>query len=65
MVDDLRADFFITNDERNADMNRCADCKNLKENGGCRAAARGLIPGVLRSYKPVQNVYRRCEEFKA
>lgn len=41
---------------------RCTECGNLSERGICRAAERGEIV-ASRSYTPIRDILRRCEEF--
>ena len=48
---------------RGDDRRYCTECGNLNEDGRCLAAARREIV-ASRSYAPVQNILRRCEEFK-
>ncbi|MDP3521948.1 MAG: hypothetical protein Q8S02_15130 [Hydrogenophaga sp.] len=60
---DHLAERLSLRDRQHDDRRLCLECAALADNGRCRAAARGRLPGADRLLKPVPTLMQRCPDF--
>lgn len=57
------ADTLAARDQERDDRRMCIECSQLQQDGGCFAAARGLMANATTNLHPVKTILMRCEHF--